>query len=67
MQDPPRDNIDGRKVVTHQVSHHIDWGYVGLALAVIAVVWFLSSRSDGGETDPEPDGESAAEGGLSAE
>jgi hypothetical protein len=48
MADPVPSNIDGQKVVSHsfnhEFGHRIDWGYVAIAVAVIAAVYVLFGR-----------------------
>ena len=48
MADPAPSNIDGQKVVSHSFDHtfghRIDWGYVAIAVAVIAAVYILFGR-----------------------
>jgi len=51
MQDPLQENITGEK--RHSFEHRIDWGYVALALAVLAVVWFLAFRLELGNSSSE--------------
>jgi len=53
VQDPEPSNIRGQKRVVHSVEHQVNWGYVAIAVAVIAVVWWVS-RTTG--SDEEGDG-----------
>jgi hypothetical protein len=48
MADPLPENIDGTKAVTysHEVHHRINWGYVAIGAAVIALVLLARSRLD---------------------
>lgn len=62
MQDPPRENIDGEKIVHHRFDHGIDWSvnvsHVLIALAALAVLVYLARRSD------DRDDEDATAGGV---
>jgi hypothetical protein len=48
LPDPAPENIDGSKVVqySHEVHHRVNWGYVALGLAVIAVLLFVRENVD---------------------
>lgn len=53
MVDPPRENIDGEKIVHHRFDHGIDWrvnvSHVLIVVAAVALLIYLYRRSD----DPE--------------
>lgn len=55
MRDPEPANISGEKVQRHVFKHEINWGYVILAIAAVAVAWKLSQSVD--EGNHEDDGE----------
>lgn len=50
MVDPPRENIEGEKIVHHRFDHGIDWSvnvsHVLIALAVLALLLYLKRQSD---------------------
>lgn len=58
MVDPPRENIDGEKIVHHRFDHGIDWqvnvSHVLLAAAALAAIWYLSKRSSSDDEDGTP-------------
>lgn len=56
MRDPLPDNIDGQKVVSHEVQHSVDWGHVALGVAAIYAIWKGAQLLGGGSDDVE-DGE----------
>lgn len=51
MQDPLPSNIDGQKVVSHEVQHSVNWGYVAVAVAAIYVGSRLLSDVDRGKDE----------------
>lgn len=53
MQDPPSQNIAGKKVVTSSVEHNVDWGYVALGLGLLAVAYVGYRLFSSGESAEE--------------
>ena len=49
--DPLPENLDGSIVEkhtwNHEVSHSVQWDYVLIVLAALAIAWFLFVESDG--------------------
>lgn len=65
MVDPPRENIDGEKIVHHRFDHGVDWevnvSHVLLALVVLAlaVIYLKGGEGSGDDDDggaPNPGG-----------
>jgi len=61
MVDPPRENIDGEKIVHHRFDHGIDWqvnvSHVLLALVVLALaVVYLKGRDSSDDDSPNSGG-----------
>lgn len=54
MADPVPENITGEKSIqySHEIHHQINWGYVAIGAAVIAVVLWLWSNLDS-DSGPE--------------
>lgn len=61
MADPLPENIEGEKAVTysHQIEHRINWGYVAIGLAAVALAVLLfggdAGEDDRGDLDVEED------------
>jgi hypothetical protein len=51
MRDPEPANIDGEKVQKHVFKHEINWGYVAIAVAVVAVAWRASQLASEGKDE----------------
>jgi hypothetical protein len=57
LPDPAPENIDGAKTVqySHEVHHRVNWGYVALGVAVLAVLLYLRNNVDlGGDDEQQP-------------
>ena len=48
--EPEPSNISGEKIEKHVFEHRVDWGYVAVGIAVIAVAWFAYQLM----ADPSP-------------
>ena len=60
MVDPPRENIDGEKIVHHRFDHGVDWevniSHVLLALvALVVVAVYLKGRDSSDDDSPNDD------------
>lgn len=55
---PDPSNVHGRVVRTHSFEHRVNWGYVAVAIAVLAVLYrigpiFVDSEGNDQDTGPE--------------
>ncbi|MUW15736.1 hypothetical protein GJ633_14725 [Halorubrum sp. CBA1125] len=58
LPDPQPENIDGAKTVeySHEIHHRVNWGYVALAVAGIAVLLVIHQNVDLGGDESEETG-----------
>lgn len=60
MADPVPENITGEKVekhtFSHDVHHRVNWGYVSVAVAALALAYVLSQRLDVDDDSEDTDG-----------
>lgn len=66
MEDPLPENIQGSKQVkyTHQMNHHIQWGYVALGVAVIVLALSFGPPLLGDSEGDRADADGEDGGGL---
>ena len=62
MNDPLPENIQGEKVQRHVFKHEINWGYVALAVAVVATAYLALRQT--GEKNQE---DALSNGGVASE
>ena len=55
MNDPAPENIAGKKMVTHSVSHEIQWGYVAVGVGLLLLA-FVVSRAFANNRDDDQEG-----------
>ena len=55
LPDPAPENINGAKTVeySHEIHHRVNWGYVALGIAALAVLLYLRENVDPGD-DEQP-------------
>jgi len=53
LPDPAPENINGAKTVeySHEIHHRVNWGYVALGIAALAVLLYLRENVDLGDDE----------------
>jgi len=59
MQDPRPENIRGEKVQHHVFKHEIQWGYVVIGVAVLAILYVYMQRTGSESHESDESGASS--------